>query len=155
MLSSHIFFYVCTLWSGSKPFTTFYMYQGLYLGLFTDAAVNVNSVPPWSGVNANSRANPEEPNMFSPYIFWQTHSTYMRRKFVEYLGTDCLLFCRIPVELSVVSSLNTKRRPTKPSSNAMHFIKLVCWWFIGSWWPCRSLGRFTTPIQSIIFICNQ
>jgi anionic cell wall polymer biosynthesis LytR-Cps2A-Psr (LCP) family protein len=37
----------------------------------------------------------------------------MRRKFVEYLGTD---FFRIPVELSVVSASNTKRTPTKPSS---------------------------------------
>jgi hypothetical protein len=33
----------------------------------------------------------------------------MRRKFVEYLGTDCFHFCRIPVELSVVSASNTKR----------------------------------------------
>jgi hypothetical protein len=42
----------------------------------------------------------------------------MRSKFVEYLGTDCFHFFRIPVELSVVSTSNTKCRPTKPSSNA-------------------------------------
>jgi hypothetical protein len=29
----------------------------------------------------------------------------MRRKFVEYLGTDCFHFCRIPVELSVADGL--------------------------------------------------
>jgi hypothetical protein len=32
----------------------------------------------------------------------------MCRKFIEYLGTDCFNFCRIPVELSVVSMSNTK-----------------------------------------------
>jgi hypothetical protein len=32
--------------------------------------------------------------------------------FVECLGTDCFHFSRIPVEISVVGALNTKRRPT-------------------------------------------
>jgi hypothetical protein len=44
------------------------------------AAVNVNSVSSWSGVDANSTSNPtsnpEEPNIFSPSIFWRTHTNY-------------------------------------------------------------------------------
>jgi hypothetical protein len=35
----------------------------------TYAVVNVNSVPPWSGVDANSTSIPEEPNIFSPSDF--------------------------------------------------------------------------------------
>jgi hypothetical protein len=30
----------------------------------------MTSVTPWSGVNANSTLNPEEPNIFSLSIFW-------------------------------------------------------------------------------------
>jgi hypothetical protein len=48
-----------------------------------DAAVNVNSVPPVGG----RREFEFEPTQI------------MRRKFVEYLDTDCFHFCRIPVEL--------------------------------------------------------
>jgi hypothetical protein len=33
----------------------------------------------------------------------------MSHKFGDYLGTDFFIFCRIPVELSVVSASNTKR----------------------------------------------
>jgi hypothetical protein len=44
------------------------------------AAVNVNSVPPWSGgrrvFDIELMANPEEPNIFSTSIFWRTHSNY-------------------------------------------------------------------------------
>jgi hypothetical protein len=36
---------------------------------YSYAAVNVNSVPPWSGFDANSTSNPE-PSIFSPSIFW-------------------------------------------------------------------------------------
>jgi hypothetical protein len=72
----------------------------------------------------------------------------MRRQFVEYLGTDCFHFLSNSCRVSVVSASNTKRRPTKPSSNAQstdNFILLVCsWWFIGSWQLCRFLGRSTT-----------
>jgi hypothetical protein len=59
-------------------------------------------------------ANPEESNIFSLSISGEP-TQIMRRKFIEYLGTDCFHFCRIPVELSVVSASNTNR--TKPSSN--------------------------------------
>jgi hypothetical protein len=53
----------------------------------------------------------------------------MRRKFVEYLGTVVFIF----VEFSIVSVLNTKYRPMKPSSNAQftdNFIAgvLVVYW---------------------------
>jgi hypothetical protein len=59
--------------------------------------------------------NPEEPNIFSPSI--------MRRKFVEYLCDDCIHFCRIPVELSVVSMWKTKC--TKRSSKKPHIAYTV------------------------------
>jgi hypothetical protein len=66
----------------------------------TDAAVNVNSVPPWSGVDANSTSNPE-PNIFSPSIFWRTHSNYapyIRRIpgywLFSFLSNSCLLSAR-------------------------------------------------------------
>jgi hypothetical protein len=50
----------------------------------------------------------------------------MRRKFVEYLGTDCFNFRRIPVELhvSVVSMSNTKctNRSSKCTDNFIAYI---------------------------------
>jgi hypothetical protein len=65
-------------------------------------------------------ANPEEPSIFTVDFHRRLSgepTQIMRRKFVEYLGTDCFYLCRIPVELSVVSASNTKRC-SKPSSNA-------------------------------------
>jgi hypothetical protein len=45
-----------------------------------NAAVNVNSVPPLVRgrrvYEVELTANPEEPNIFSPSIFWRTHSNY-------------------------------------------------------------------------------
>jgi hypothetical protein len=65
------------------------------------AAVNVNSVPPWSGVDANSTSNWVE-MLRSQILFHRRFSgkptQIMRCKFVEYLGSDCFHFCRIPVE---------------------------------------------------------
>jgi hypothetical protein len=42
----------------------------------------------------------------------------MRRKFLEYLGTDCFHFCRSPVELSVVSASNINLGLRSPPQNA-------------------------------------
>jgi hypothetical protein len=62
----------------------------------SNAAVNVNSVPctPLVGVDANLASNPEEPNIFSPSIFWRTHSNYASNTwvlivfiFVEFLSS--------------------------------------------------------------------
>jgi hypothetical protein len=39
----------------------------------SNAAVNVNSVREF---DVELTANPEEPNIFSPSIFWRTHSNY-------------------------------------------------------------------------------
>jgi hypothetical protein len=61
----------------------------------------------------------------------------MRRIFVEYLGTDCFHFCRIPV------ALNTKR--TKPSSNAQCTDNFI--YTCGGLSVSRKPGRSTTPIQ--------
>jgi hypothetical protein len=63
-------------------------------------------------LDANSTLNPEEQNIFSPSIFWQTHSNYASQ-FVEYLGTDCFHFCPIPVKLSDVSCIEYKSLPTE------------------------------------------
>jgi hypothetical protein len=40
----------------------------------------------------------------------------MRRKFVEYLGTDCFHFCRIPVELSVVTARRIQNVRSAPQN---------------------------------------
>jgi methyl coenzyme M reductase alpha subunit len=63
----------------------------------------VNSVLPRSGVDAESWAK-----YFFTIDFLANPFKIMRRKFVEYLGTDCFNFCRIPVKLSVVSGSNAK-----------------------------------------------
>jgi hypothetical protein len=90
----------------------------LIIALLINAAVNVNYVPPWSEVDANWRRILRS-KIFFHRQFSGEPTQIMRRKFVEYLGTDCFHFCRIPVELSVVSASNTKRtkRSTKCTDN--------------------------------------
>jgi hypothetical protein len=70
----------------------------------TNAAVNVNSVTPL--VKGRREFEPTQ---------------IMRRKFVEYLSTDCFHCCRVPVELFVVSMTNTKHiwKRTKRSTKCM------------------------------------
>jgi hypothetical protein len=130
------------------------------------AAVNVNSVSPLvrgrREFDANSTSNLRR--ILRSQIFFHRRfsgelTPIMRRKFVEYLGTWLFSFLSNSW-VTVVSASNTKRKPTKPSSNAQctdYFIYLVCWWFIGSWQPRRSLGRSTTPIQheQYLFVTNN
>jgi hypothetical protein len=86
-------------------------WQTTCLLLFTksccgNAAVNVNSVPPLTWIRRRILSQ-----IFFHHRFSGEPTQIMRRKFVVYLSTDCFHFCRTPVELSVVSASNTKRRP--------------------------------------------
>jgi hypothetical protein len=60
-----------------------------------NVAVNVNSVQPLVRGRCQILSK-----IFFHHRFSGEPTQIMRRKFVEYLGTDCLHFCRIPVEFS-------------------------------------------------------
>jgi hypothetical protein len=85
-------------------------------------------------------ANPEEPNIFSPSIFWRT-TQIMRRKFVEYLGTDCFHFCRF------LSSYQRVEYKTYEASSKCRITTRHARWRRQEGGACGSIFHLFLPIS--------